>query len=46
MKNRAEEWFKELRGMLISMIENHDQGKFQKKEWKHSGKGGGLMSII
>ena len=46
MKNRAEEWFKELRGRLISMIENHDQGKFQKKEWKHSGKGGGLMSII
>ena len=34
MKNRAEEWFKELRGRLISMIENHDQGKFQKKEWK------------
>ena len=46
MKNRAEEWFKELRGRLISMIEDHDQGKFQKKEWKHSGKGGGLMSII
>ena len=46
MKNRAEEWFKELRGRLISMIENHDQGKFQKKKWKHSGKGGGLMSII
>ena len=46
MKNRAEEWFKELRGRLISMIEKHDQGTFQKKEWKHSGSGGGLMSII
>ena len=31
MKNRAEEWFKELRGRLISMIENHDQGKISEK---------------
>ena len=46
MKNKAEKWFKELRVMLISMIEKHDRVQFQKREWNHSGKGGGLMSTI
>ena len=46
MKSEAEEWFRELRGRLVSMIEKYESVKFQKKEWKHSGKGGGLMSII
>ena len=46
MKNEAEEWFRELRGRLVSMIEKYESVKFQKKEWNHSGRGGGLMSII
>ena len=46
MKNKAEAWFKELRVKLISTIESHDTAKFKKKEWKHAGRGGGLMSII
>ena len=46
MKNEAEKWFRDLRGRLVSMIEKYESAKFQKKEWNHSGRGGGLMSII
>ena len=46
MKKRAQAWFKELRGKLIDMIENHDTGSFYEKKWDHSGEGGGLMSVI
>ena len=46
MKSEAEDWFRELRGRLVSMIEKYESVKFQKKEWNHSGRGGGLMSII
>ena len=28
------------------MIEDHDGAKFKAKQWKHSGKGGGTMSVI
>ena len=31
MKKRAQAWFKELRGKLIDMIENHDTGSFIEK---------------
>ena len=31
MKNEAEEWFRELRGRLVSMIEKYESVKFQKK---------------
>ena len=46
MKNEAEKWFRDLRGRLVSMIEKYESAKFQKKEWNHSGRGGGLMCII
>ena len=31
MKKRAQAWFKELRGMLIETIENHDTESFCEK---------------
>jgi len=46
MKKKAETWFRQLRKKLITSIEAHDTVKFKKKKWKHSGHGGGLMSII
>tara|TARA_Y100000816_G_scaffold72866_1_gene48993 strand:+ start:8933 stop:9739 length:807 start_codon:yes stop_codon:yes gene_type:complete len=46
MKKRAQAWFRELRGKLIDMIENHDTGSFYEKKWDHSGEGGGLMSVL
>ncbi len=46
MKDKAKEWFQELRNNLVSTIEKHDGSKFEKKHWEHSGSGGGIMSII
>ena len=46
MKNRAKNWFEELRNRLVETIELHDESKFNLKHWKHSGQGGGMMSII
>ena len=37
MKNEAKEWFRELRGRLVSMIEKYESVKFQKKEWNWQG---------
>ena len=46
MKDRAKDWFEELRNRLVATIEQHDGSKFEKKHWKHSGRGGGMMSIM
>ena len=46
MRNKAQNWFEGLRNSLVQMIENHDGAKFKLKQWKHSGKGGGTMSVI
>ena len=46
VRHNAEEWFKELRGKLVSTLEGHESVQFKEKKWNHAGKGGGLMSII
>ena len=46
MRNKAKEWFESLRANLIKTIESHDGNRFEQKSWKHSGEGGGLMSLI
>ena len=46
MRNKAKEWFESLRAKLIKTIESHDGNRFEQKSWKHSGEGGGLMSLI
>ena len=46
MRNKAKNWFEGLRNNLVKMIEDHDGTKFKVKQWKHSGKGGGTMSVI
>ena len=46
VRHNAEEWFKELRGKLVSTLEEHESVQFKEKKWNHAGKGGGLMSII
>ena len=44
--NKAKEWFESLRAKLIKTIESHDGNRFKQKSWKHSGEGGGQMSLI
>jgi len=46
LRDKAKNWFEDLRNSLVSMVEKHDGAEFKKKHWKHSGKGGGTMSII
>ena len=46
MRNKAQNWFEGLRNNLVKMIEDHDEAKFKVKRWKHSGKGGGVMSVL
>ena len=46
MRNKAKNWFEGLRNNLVQMIEHHDGAKFKAKQWKHSGKGGGTMSVL
>ena len=46
MRDKAKNWFEELRNKLVSMIEGHDGSRFKIKRWNHSGEGGGTMSII
>ena len=46
MKDKAREWFENLRSKLISTIEVHENARFTEKKWEHSGRGGGLMSKI
>ena len=46
MRNKAQNWFEGLRNNLVKMIEDHDGAKFKVKHWKHSGKGGGMMSVL
>ena len=46
MRNKAQNWFEGLRNNLVKMIEDHDGAKFKVKRWKHSGKGGGMMSVL
>ena len=46
MRDKAKDWFEDLRNKLVSMIEGHDGSRFKIKRWNHSGEGGGMMSII
>ena len=42
----VKESFFNLRNKLIKSFEKIDGGKFNFKNWKHSGSGGGTMAII
>ena len=46
MKDKAREWFENLRSKLISTIEVHENARFTEKKREHSGRGGWLMSKI
>ena len=45
-KKIAKEWFRELRDQFCQKFEEIDGCKFTRKTWKHSGEGGGEMSIL
>ena len=45
-KKIAQEWFRELRDQFCKKFEEIDGEKFVRKTWKHSGEGGGEMSIL
>ena len=43
-KEKAEEWFKDLRNQFCDAFTEIDTGSFERKTWKHKGSGGGEMS--
>ena len=45
-KEKAEEWFKDLRNQFCDAFTEIDTGSFERKIWKHKGSGGGEMSIM
>ena len=40
-KQRASEWFKELRDRICASFEEIDGAKFEQKQWQRDGGGGG-----
>ena len=45
-QKQVENWFLELRNMLIEQIQSIDKSKFMFTDWLHSGSGGGTMGKI
>ena len=45
-KEKAKDWFKNLRDQFCAAFMEIDTGTFDKKTWKHKGSGGGEMSIM
>ena len=45
-KEIARSWFRELRDSFCKKFEEIDGEKFSRKNWKHSGEGGGEMSTL
>ena len=45
-RQRAQDWFEDLRDRICAAIADIDKGRFERKPWTRPGGGGGVMSML